>query len=179
MSQVTAQDRMSIPSRRHVAGTRTDPRSHGGLKDDVRDQQLGCPVLRVRTVLPCPPLRLQGPCRNPDGLQFDAARFNFYAYCTFSGSSSGTTSEYPVSKAMGKIARREFARCAAIVSKTNFRRERPLEHGNLRDIAPQSFAYRYACGASQCAIQLNRYRTDLQLRHQSLERMQELASGMV
>ncbi len=36
---------------------------------------------------------------------------------TFSGIGSGSISEHPVSKALGKIARREFARCMAIVSK--------------------------------------------------------------
>jgi hypothetical protein len=63
------------------------------------------------------------------------SRFNLYAYYTLSGSSPGTTSEYPVSKAMGKIARRDFARFAAIVSKmeiqgrTTNRTREPTRHG--------------------------------------------------
>jgi hypothetical protein len=52
------QDRRSIPSRRHVAEIRLDPRSRAGRTDGARDQQLGCPVLRVGIVLLCPPLRL-------------------------------------------------------------------------------------------------------------------------
>jgi hypothetical protein len=42
---------------------------------------------------------------------------------TFSGSRSGKTSEHPVSRALGKIARREFARWAAIVSKAEIQGE--------------------------------------------------------
>jgi hypothetical protein len=53
----------------------------------------------------------------PYRLQSDAACFEFYTNRTLSGSSSGTN---PVLGAMGKIARREFARCAAIVSKMDF-----------------------------------------------------------
>jgi hypothetical protein len=60
-----AQDRKSIQSRRHVVGIRTDPRSHAELRDDVRDQRLGCPALQVGIVLLCPPLQSEGPCRIP------------------------------------------------------------------------------------------------------------------
>jgi hypothetical protein len=116
---------------------------------------------------------------NPCRLQFDGARLSFYAYCTFSGSSSGTTSEYPVSRATGKIARREFARCAAIVSKSDVQERKTTRQGNIRDIAPQSFAYPHVCGVSQWRFSVDRCRTDLQLRHQCFERMQELASGTV
>lgn len=54
----------SILTRQLVAGSPKDPKIQSGLNDNVREQQLGCPVLRVGTALPCPPLRLQCPCRN-------------------------------------------------------------------------------------------------------------------
>lgn len=41
---------------------------------------------------------------------------NVDSFLTLSGSGSGTTCEYPVSKAPGKIARRVLERCATIVS---------------------------------------------------------------
>ena len=72
-----------------------------------------------------------------------------YACSTLSGSNSGTTSEYPVCRATGRIARRELARCAAKVSENRIRGERPKEHSNIRDMAPQSLAYRHVQGISQ------------------------------
>ena len=113
-----AQGQRSIANRRHVAGTLTDPRIHAGLKDGVHDQQPGCPAPRSKIPLPCPLLRLQGPCRSTDVFSSTLPGFCFYSYCAFSGSSSRTTSQYPVCKATRKTVRRVLARCAAVVPKT-------------------------------------------------------------
>jgi hypothetical protein len=122
-----ARGRTPIPIRQLVACRRTDPRSRAELKGDVPDQRLVFLVPRAGIVLPCPPLGLHGPCPNTD-IVSSVLTFLCSAYCTLSGSSVGTTSEYPVCKATGKISRRELARCAATVC----------------DLALQSFAFNIA-----------------------------------
>ena len=88
--------------------------NHGGSQEKIRGLQLEHLVLPVKMWPLYPPLLSLGPCRSSvvlslkhDDLECDH---------TFSGSRSGKTSENPVSKALGKIDRRVFARCAAIVS---------------------------------------------------------------
>ena len=113
----TARGQRSIQSRQLLAWTQTDPKIHARLKGGLRDRRLGCPAPRSRIALPCPPLRLQDPYQGTGILSWTLSHLKFCAYCTLSGSSSGATSEYPVCKATGKIAQRDFARCAAVVSK--------------------------------------------------------------
>jgi hypothetical protein len=144
-----ARGRTPIPIRQLVACRRTDPRSRAELKGDVPDQRLVFLVPRAGIVLPCPPLGLHGPCPNTD-IVSSVLTFLCSAYCTLSGSSVGTTSEYPVCKATGKISRRELARCAATVSEVKVGRECQLENGNIRDLALQSFACQQACRTCQC-----------------------------
>ena len=98
---------------------------------------------------------------------------------TFSGSCSGNTSENPVSKALGKIARRVFARCAAIVSTMGIQRQNKYQNaGNPRDIAPQSLACREH-KADQLPTYVKAGEPDLQFGHQSLQRVQEFPSGVM
>ena len=135
----TAQDRRSIPSRRRIALHLSGPRTHGESGDDVRDLRLEHPALLAKTGLLCPPLRPLGPYRSSTVISIVYG--NRYDVLTFSGSGSGKTSENPVSKAMGKIPRRVFARCAAIVSTIGIQHKNMYQDvGNPRDIAPQSLA---------------------------------------
>jgi hypothetical protein len=98
---------------------------------------------------------------------------------TFSGSCSGNTTENPVSKALGKISRRAFARCAAIVSTIGIQRENKYKHTeNPRDIAPQSLACQ-EYKADQLSIYVKAGESDLQFGHQYLKRLQEFPSGVM
>jgi hypothetical protein len=98
---------------------------------------------------------------------------------TFSGSCSGNTSENPVSKALGKIARRVFARCAAIVSTIGIQRQNKYQNtGNPRDIAPQSLAC-WERKADQLPTYVEAGESDLQFGHQCLQRVQEFPSGVM
>jgi len=72
------------------------------------------PVLLTKTGLLYPPLRSLGPYQSSTVISIVSG--NRYVVLTFSGSSSGKTSENPVSKALAKILSRVFARCAAMVS---------------------------------------------------------------
>jgi len=110
----TAQDRRSIQSRRRIALHFSGPRTHGESGDDVRDLLLEHQALQAKTGLLYPPLRSLG--RYQSSTVISIVYGDRYVDLTFSGSGSGTTSENPVSKALGKIPRRVFARCAAIVS---------------------------------------------------------------
>ena len=110
----TAQDRRSIQSRRRVALHFSGPRTHGESGDNVRDLLLEHLALLAKTGLLYPPLRSPG--RYQSSTVISIVYGNRYVVLTLSGSGSGTTSENPVSKALGKIPRRVFARCAAIVS---------------------------------------------------------------
>ena len=134
------QDRRSIQSRRRVALHSSGPRTHGEFGDDVRDLILEHPALPAKTGRPYPPLRSLGPYRSSTVISIVYG--NRDAVLTFSGSGSGSTSEKPVSKAFGKIPRRVFARCAAIVSTIEIQHKDMYRNaGNPRDIAPQSLAY--------------------------------------
>ena len=110
----TAQDRRSIQSRRRVALHFSGPRTHEESGDDVRNLLLEHPDLLAKIGLLYPPLLSLGPYQSSTAISIVYG--NRYVVLTFSGSGSGTTSESPVSKALGKIPRRVFARCAAIVS---------------------------------------------------------------
>jgi len=137
----TAQDLRSIQNRRRVALYFSGPTTHGESGDEVRDLLLEHPALPAKTGLLCPPLRSLGPYQSSTviGIVYG----NCYAVLTFSGSDSGKTSENPVSKALGKIPRRVFARCAAIVSTIGTQhKDMYQDAGNRRDIAPQSLACR-------------------------------------
>ena len=79
---------------------------------------------------------------------------------------------------MGKIARREFARCAAIVSITNSGIIKNQEEETYGTWPPS----RLPIGTHAVLViggSMDRYLTNLQLRHQSLERMQKLAGCAV
>ena len=135
----TVQDRRSIQSRRCVALHFSGPRTHGESGDEVRDLLLEHPALPVKTGLLYPPLRSLGPYQSSTVISIVYG--NRYVVLTFSGSGSGTTSESPVSKALGKIPRRVFARCAAIVSIIGIQYKGMYKDAaNPRDIAPQSLA---------------------------------------
>ena len=137
----TAQDRRSIQSRRRVALHFSGPRTHGESGDEVRDPLLEHPALLAKTGLLYPPLRSLGPYQSSTVISIVYG--NRYAVLTFSGSGSGNTSENPVSKALGKIPRKVFARCAAIVSTVGAQhKDMYQDTGNTRDIAPQSLACR-------------------------------------
>ena len=110
----TGQDRRSIQSRRRVALHFSGPRTHGESGDAIHDLPLEHPAPLAKTGLLYPPLRSLGP--NQSSTVISKVYGNRYVILTFSGSGSGKTSENPVSKALGKIARRVFARCAAMVS---------------------------------------------------------------
>jgi hypothetical protein len=112
----TAQDPKSIQSRRRAAWRLAGPRTRGESRDKIRGLQLEHLVLPAKTGPLYLALRSLGPYRSSVVLSLMHNNLD-YGH-TFSGSRSGKTSENPVSKALGKIARREFARCAAIVSTT-------------------------------------------------------------
>ena len=110
----TAQDRISNWSHRRVAFRFSGPMTHGEPAHKVRDLLLEHRVLLVKTGLLYPPLRSPGPYQSSTIISL--VHGNRHAVPTSSGSGSGKTRENPVSKALGKISRRVFARFAAIVS---------------------------------------------------------------
>ena len=90
--------------------------NRGEFREKIRGLQLEYLVLLVKTWPLYPPLQSLGPNRSSVILSLVRDSLNYDH--TFSGSHFGKLSENPLSKALGKISRRAFARCAAIVSTT-------------------------------------------------------------
>jgi hypothetical protein len=119
-----ARDPKSIPCRRRAAWRSSGPRTHGESQGKTRGLLLEHLVRPAKTGPLYLRLRSLGRYQSPAvfRLAHDSRDFGH----TFSGSRSGNTSENPVSRALGKIARREFARCAAIVSKAEILRREQM-----------------------------------------------------
>ena len=173
----TAQGRRSIQRRRRVAFHFCGPRTHGESGDEVRDLLLEHPALLAKIGRLYPPLRLPSPYQSSTVISIVYGCR--YAVLTFSGSGSGRTSENPVSKALGKIPRSVFARCAAIVSTIGIQyRNRYQTQGTHVTLPPS----RWPIGDTALISYPRREKVrkpDLQLGHQRLQCVQEFASAVM
>jgi hypothetical protein len=157
----TARDPKSILCRHHVAERSSGPRTHEESRGKTRDLLQEHRVQPAKTELLYPP-RLRSLDRYQSSVVFSLVHDNLDLGHTFSGSRSGETSENPVPRALGKIARREFARCAAIVSKAEIsRREQMSEGGTHVTWLPSRLPVRKVQPISKAKKEYTTRRTDL------------------